>query len=63
MSMNNDRMNMPAARSSGAGWFVAGILVALLVGGGLYYVNGGFSSSESVSVELKVPDNIVPGKE
>lgn len=43
----------PAA--SGAGWFIAGALVAVAIVAGVLYANGYFTQSDEVSIELNVP--------
>lgn len=41
--------------SSGAGWFVAGALVAVAIVAGVLYSNGYFNNDDEVSIELNVP--------
>ncbi|MCB1439914.1 MAG: hypothetical protein H6888_03115 [Nitratireductor sp.] len=53
----SDNEKVTVVRSgSGAGWFVAAILLIALAAGAYYVVNGGFTNEKSVSIELKVPD-------
>ncbi|MBD8890562.1 hypothetical protein [Roseibium litorale] len=50
----------PPRGGSSAGWFIAGILVAAMIGGGVLYYNGYFHQEKEVSIELKVPDVKLP---
>ena len=46
---------------TGAGWFVAILLLIVLAVGGFYlYNSGAFTDRNDVSVTIDVPDEIVP---
>jgi hypothetical protein len=49
------------SNGSGAGWFIAILLLIVIAVGGLYlYNNGAFARSNDVNVTIDVPDKIVP---
>ncbi|MBB4301773.1 hypothetical protein GGD81_000790 [Rhodobium orientis] len=51
-----DREIIRTERSSGAGWFIAGMLVVLIVGAGALYYGGVFDKQEAdINLSVEVP--------
>lgn len=56
MSDKNDTPVVHTGSSSGAGWFVAVVVVLAVAAGGFYmYQSGALSGGKDVNVEIKLP--------
>ncbi|MCW2308375.1 hypothetical protein [Rhodobium gokarnense] len=52
-----DREVIRTERSNGPGWFIAGMLVVLIVGAGALYYGGFFDKQEAdINLSVEVPD-------
>jgi len=56
MAENDKTVIHTTEGGGGAGWFVAVLLLLLVAAGAYYFANGGFTSRETIDIEVTVPE-------
>ena len=63
MTAHDPNTRIVYTEGTGAGWFVAILLLIAVAIGGIYLYNAGaFTDRNDVNVTIDVPDNIIPGE-